>query len=237
MVLVVLPGGWAGRARRVTERNILFAFPDLSAAEQQTLAKRSLIATGELAAEMGYVWNRPWETVRGKITELDGVDKLKEAIAAGRGVVVLGPHIGNWEVGGLFLSEVGDALALYEPPHMQALDTMIRDARERSGTKLAATDARGLATLVKTLRRGGITGILPDQVPPVIESGREQRVHGYSVFYPNFCQQSDGTQWGVGVFLALRSAFPVDSGCAFSQPPRSFIATIWRCPCWPLTKA
>ena len=48
-----------GRSRKVTERNIERVFPALSAAEQKSLAKRSLCATGELAAEMGHVWLRP----------------------------------------------------------------------------------------------------------------------------------------------------------------------------------
>jgi KDO2-lipid IV(A) lauroyltransferase len=53
-----------GSARRVTERNIGLAFPQLPEPERQRLAKRSLQATAELAAEMGYIWNRPWPTVR-----------------------------------------------------------------------------------------------------------------------------------------------------------------------------
>ena len=171
-----------GSPRRVTERNIALAFPELSESQKLSLARQSLLATGELAGEMGFVWNRPWETVRASIKEVIGDQAVERALSAGHGVVVLGPHLGNWEIAGLYLSTFGDALALYEPPHMQALENMVRNARERSGTRLVPTDARGLATLVRTLKRGGVTGILPDQVPPVVESGENSMFMGISCF-------------------------------------------------------
>jgi KDO2-lipid IV(A) lauroyltransferase len=171
-----------GSARRVTERNIGLAFPELAESERRRLAKRSLQATAELAAEMGYIWNRPWSTVRSHILEVHGAEAVRDALADGRGVMMLGPHLGNWEVVGLHISELGTSVALYEPPHMQALDTMVRRARQRSGSTLVPTDARGLATLVRALKQGGIAGILPDQVPPVVESGENSEFMGIPCF-------------------------------------------------------
>lgn len=171
-----------GSAKRVTERNMGLAFPELSDAQRKQLSRRSLQATGELAAEMGYIWNRPWDEVRSTIVEIVGDDAVREALASGRGVMMLGPHLGNWEIVGLHISELGESVALYEPPHMQALDKMVRAARQRSGSVLVPTDARGLAKLVKCLKRGGIAGILPDQVPPVVESGENSLFMGIPTF-------------------------------------------------------
>jgi KDO2-lipid IV(A) lauroyltransferase len=171
-----------GGPRRVTARNIDLAFPELPADEREALARRSLQATGELAAEMGYIWSRPWPTVRDRILEVHGAEAVSAALAGGRGVMVLGPHLGNWEVLGLHVATLGDAVALYEPPHMRAMDTLIRDARQRSGSTLVPTDPRGLAQLVRALKRGGIAGILPDQVPPVVESGENSVFMGVPCF-------------------------------------------------------
>lgn len=178
-----------GSARRVTERNIGLAFPELDADRQRELAQRSLQSTGELIAEMGFVWHRPWSEVRAQILEVRGEEPVKAALAEGRGAIMLGPHLGNWEVAGLYIAEWGDSLALYEPPHMQALESMVRKARERSGTRLVPTTARGLATLVKTLKRGGATGILPDQVPPVEESGENSVFMGVPCFTMTFANK------------------------------------------------
>jgi len=178
-----------GRSRRVTERNIGLAFPDLGDNEQQQLARRSLQATGELIAEMGFVWHRPWDEVRAKLLEIRGEEAVKAALREDRGVVMLGPHLGNWEVVGLFLAESGDSVALYQPPRLEALEGMVRRARERSGTRLVPTTARGLATLVKALKRGGVTGILPDQLPDHDESGQNSVFMGVPCFTMTFASK------------------------------------------------
>lgn len=178
-----------GSARRVTERNIGLAFPELDAPRQAQLAQRSLQSTGELIAEMGFVWHRPWREVRKKVLEIRGEEAVKAALAEGQGVVLLAPHLGNWEVMGLFIAEWGNALALYQPPNMQALEGMVRRARERSGTSLVPTTARGLARLVKTLKQGGATGILPDQIPDVDEAGRNSEFMGVPCFTMTFASK------------------------------------------------
>ena len=181
---------WTGSSpRRVTERNIALAFPELDEQQRLRLARRSLQATGELALEMGFVWHRPWEEVRRTIVEVRGEAPILAARERGRGVVILGPHLGNWEVAGLYIAAWGDALALYKPPQMRGLEDIVRRARERSGTRLVPTDARGLATLVRTLRRGGITGILPDQIPPTEEAGENSEFMGLPVFTMTFASK------------------------------------------------
>jgi KDO2-lipid IV(A) lauroyltransferase len=176
--------GWALNASYcgVTRRNLELAYPQMPADERVALAKRSILATGETAAEMGYVWARPWSDVNGLIVEVCGVEAVREALASGRGVMVLGPHLGNWEVAGLYMATLGEAVTLYEPPHMKALDNMVRQARSRSGATLVPTDKRGLAMLVRSLRGGGIAAILPDQVPPVVESGENSIFMGIPCF-------------------------------------------------------
>jgi KDO2-lipid IV(A) lauroyltransferase len=72
---------------------------------------------------------------------------------------------------------------------MQALEDIVRAARERSGTTLVPTSARGLATLVKTLRRGGVTGILPDQLPDAAEAGENSVFMGIPCFTMSFASK------------------------------------------------
>jgi KDO2-lipid IV(A) lauroyltransferase len=171
-----------GRNRKVTERNIQLAFPALSATEQRALARRSLLATGELVAEMGHVWLRPWRRVRGSIRAVEGDSLIRDARASGRGVIVLAPHLGNWEVLGLHLAVLGTTVSLYEPPKLQGLGPMIEAARQRSGATLVPTDSRGLAKLLRGVRGGHIAGILPDQVPPEPGSGQNAPFMGVPCF-------------------------------------------------------
>ena len=99
------------------------------------------------------------------IGEVEGAEAVRAALASGSGVIVLAPHLGNWEVLGLHLATLGDMVALYQPPKITELAAFIKHSRERSGGRLVATDPRGIAALVKCVKRGGISGILPDQVP------------------------------------------------------------------------
>jgi KDO2-lipid IV(A) lauroyltransferase len=154
-----------GRARRVTQDNLLLAFPELSAIERERLARRSLAATGELIAEMGHVWLRPWDGLRAHL-EIRGEDRVRSALRDGRGVLVLVPHLGNWEVVGLHLASLGPTVSLYRPPRLAAMNTVMLRARQRTGAALVPADRAGVGALLRSLRAGGIAGILPDQVPP-----------------------------------------------------------------------
>ena len=171
-----------GRGRRVTERNISAAFPDMSSGNQRALARDSVCATGELVTEMGHIWLRPWVHVAGLIKNVRGADMLSDALDSGRGVIVLAPHLGNWEVLGLHLSTLGSTVSLYEAPNLSGLGPLIKRARQRSGARLVPTDSRGLASLVGSVKKGGIAGILPDQTPTDVRSGQNTLFMGVPCF-------------------------------------------------------
>jgi len=187
--------------RRVTERNIALAFPELHIRERERLARRSVQATAELALEMGFVWHRPWEEVRRYILDVRGEEAVLEARQSGRGLVMLGPHLGNWEIAGLYIEALGDAVALYKPPRIRGLEDVVRRARERSGTRLVPTDARGLATLVRNLRKGGVTGILPDQLPDHPEAGENSEFMGLPAFTMTFASKLLARSGAVAFFV------------------------------------
>lgn len=173
---------FGGRSKRVTLRNIELAFPQLSHSEQQRLARRSLQATAELAAEMGHVWLRSWEHVKKHIVRVEGAELVQDALASGRGVIALAPHLGNWEVVGLHLATLGPTVSLYEPPKLSSLGPMIERSRQRSGGTLVPTNSRGLARLLKSVRGGHISGILPDQCPAEEGSGLNVEFMGRPCF-------------------------------------------------------
>lgn len=162
-----------GRMARVTRRNLELCFPDWSGERREELGRRSLRETFAAIAEGGAVWLWPAPKILGRIQEIRGFELLKEAHAQGRGVIVVGPHIGNWELIGLYLNTcgLGQTIQLYQAPPQQRFARLIFEARSRTAATMVPTDAKGVTLLLKALRNGQIVGILPDQVPP--ESGGE----------------------------------------------------------------
>ena len=198
--LVHLYWPMGGRSVKVTRRNIELVFTDLSEAEQSKLARRSLCATGELVSELGHVWIRPWDYTRGLIQSAEGSELISAAQAEGRGVIVLAPHIGNWEVVGLHLGTLGSTVSLYEPPKLASLGPMIEKARQRSGATLVPTDSRGLVKLLKSVKGGHISGILPDQAPPDVNSGENASFMGNQCFTPTLASNMIRRTGALAVF-------------------------------------
>lgn len=152
-------------AKRVSAKNIAIAFPHLSAQEQQDLVKQSLIETGKTLVELGAIWCWPQAKKLALIKGVEGADKLAQAVSLGKGVMVLSPHVGCWEIIGHYLAEHYPTSILYRPPRIGSLDVFMRQARESSGVKLQPTDMSGVKGLRKALKDGEVVGILPDQDP------------------------------------------------------------------------
>ena len=153
------------REREVTEINLREVYPDRNETERRRLARESLTHSTATMLELGLAWMGNPERVEASILAVHGRELLDEARAEGRGVIVLAPHFGNWEVLNFWLSGHFPFTAMYEPPKIAELDAVTRQGRERMGASLVPTNPRGVAALLKALKRSEAIGILPDQEP------------------------------------------------------------------------
>lgn len=154
-----------GRAAQTTLKNIAHCFPELTPKEQRALAKQSLKETAKTAAEAGAIWRQSWAWLDQRIVAKEGDEILRAKLAQGKGVLVLAPHHGNWEVVAPYLASVAQLTAMYQPHHLPKLDQLILTGRSKLNIRMAPTNRKGVLMLVKALQEGGIVGILPDQVP------------------------------------------------------------------------
>ena len=154
-----------GELRHTTEVGVGVAFPEKSSEERQTLARQSLIETGKTAVEVSYIWERPVPRCLELIREIEGQALVDEACASQRGLVLLAPHLGNWELAGLYFSSRFSMAALYSPPRLPEMEDYMSRVRGRVGSELVRADRRGVMRLFSILREGGVVGILPDQNP------------------------------------------------------------------------
>jgi|TARA_R100001129_G_scaffold125057_1_gene87425 Kdo2-lipid IVA lauroyltransferase/acyltransferase len=152
-------------SRRVTEINLSIAFPDYTDDQRHSMARSSLRHTGQTMMEIPLMWEWPVERCLGLIQEIEGEELLANAKKDGRGLLLLAPHLGNWELTGLYFSSRYRMAALYSPPNIKEFEDYMIRVRGRLGSELVRGDRRGLARLIALLREGQVTGILPDQSP------------------------------------------------------------------------
>lgn len=155
------------RMQQTTATNLKLCFPSLDDAAREHLGRRSLQSTLQTITEAGAAWLWPVHRTLALIQRVDNLVLLQRAKEAGKGVIVLAPHLGNWEILGLYLNGcgLGQSYQLYQAPADPRLDALIYRGRSRAGATMVATDNKGVAELLRALRAGNIAGILPDQVP------------------------------------------------------------------------
>lgn len=128
-------------------------------------------AIGTMVAELPWLWLRPKGEGVLHLVQWDGVAHFEAALDAGRGVILAVPHLGCWEMIGQALAERfgptrGPLVALYRPARKAWLGPLVASSRDRPGLKTVPTSVSGVRSLIRVLRGGGYTAILPDQVPP-----------------------------------------------------------------------
>jgi len=149
------------RQRRNALINLALAYPQLADAELIRLRNRALREFGKTYLEIAPLWLRPPAAVLGLVRDVRGGELLQQQ--DGRGLIVLSPHLGAWELAGLYLAAQGPTAIFYKP--QKYLNKLIVGARRRSGATLAPITAKGIRSLVLALGRGQYAGILPDQGP------------------------------------------------------------------------
>jgi KDO2-lipid IV(A) lauroyltransferase len=195
---------------RTAHTNLQACFPELTDAERETLLRNSFVSAGKTLLESIWMWkNPPSETLK-RVERVVGREHFQAASAAGKGVIIAGPHIGNWEVIGLWLGAKSDCMSMYRPPRQKQMEALMSQGREASGAKLVPADASGVRWMMRHLKGGGVCGILPDQEP-----GK-----GEGVFAPFF--GIPAYTMVLLVRLAVKTGCPVLVGYAKRTPAGGF---------------
>ena len=128
-------------------------------------ARGAVGQAGALVTELPRLWfGRPVPV------QWEGDAHIEQALAAGRGIVFLTPHLGSFEVTAqAYAARYGarqPMTVLFRPSRQPRLRVLVASARQRPGLAAAPTTMAGVKQLIKALRQGQSVGLLPDQVPP-----------------------------------------------------------------------
>jgi KDO2-lipid IV(A) lauroyltransferase len=169
---VPLSALFALRGRRkaaVVRSNLRIAFPDLDEPAREALARANRVEMMRLLLETGAVWHWSEDRLRRHVRSVEGREVLDQAMADGRGALVLGGHLGNWELLTLYTMLEAPLVGLYRAPKSQAWQDLITRSRARFGGQLVAAGGPALRALLRQLRAGRAAGILIDQQPKLGE--------------------------------------------------------------------
>lgn len=160
-LLWLLPNG----RRNVAMRNIDLCLPDRPAAERRKLARASVQHEVKTILEMPVVWLAPATRVLGLVREWRNRHLLDEALAQGKGLILLTLHQGNWEAPAIPFSKDYTATGLYKP-QPGAVNDLSVIGRSRFGGKLLPAEGGVGRKLVEILARNETVYFMPDQDPP-----------------------------------------------------------------------
>lgn len=196
----------AAAARRIFDRggkrvgyalvNLRIAFPELSEEARREIGRESYLH---------FAWNL-LDVIRSERwsddefqqhMRIDGLEHLEAALAKGKGVLLLGPHLGNFQLGAVALPALGVSAAwVARPMRNKLIWQHVSRQRTRTGGELISK-RRAAPQVLRVLRQGRVVGILNDQYP-----------HGARDILVPFFGVRCATTSGVAT-IALRSGAPV----------------------------
>ncbi|HEY9035371.1 MAG TPA: lysophospholipid acyltransferase family protein [Pseudomonadales bacterium] len=154
-----------GRKRVHAARcNIAVCYPDMPAAEREAMVKASFREAGKWFTEFGVAWLWSSERVNALIS-VRNQHLFDEALAEGRGVVLIVPHLGNWEVMNTWLAARVPLAALYKPIRSSWFECFVKWRRSRQNAVMAPASSQGVRQVMKRLKEGSVTAVLADHLP------------------------------------------------------------------------
>jgi len=200
------------QGRRRTLRNLRWVYGESAGMER--MARRVYRELGRNAADLAWLERSDGEDVS-RLVQVGGFAHLEEALRAGRGVIGISAHLGNWELLAAYLGSRGVPLTvlattLFHP----GLDARLRRLRARYGVRsLYRSEPGCLRESLRLLDRGEMLGILMDlrcrqggfrtdflgrPAPTVLGPARLARRTG-AVLVPSACWRSEGDQYRIEI--------------------------------------
>jgi KDO2-lipid IV(A) lauroyltransferase len=146
----------------IAAENLRQAFPLWDEARRLRTARAVYAHFGQTLVDILWMADQPRERLLSLIVE-EGREHVDRARAAGRGVVYVSAHFGNWEFYALAFGWIGETVGLVARPlDNPALEARLTAFRTRSGNSVISK-RRALQDVLRLLRQGAGVAILVDQ--------------------------------------------------------------------------
>jgi Kdo2-lipid IVA lauroyltransferase/acyltransferase len=160
-----------GGLRRTGLRSLGIAFPEKSKVERGQILKKSFQNLGRILGEISQFHRYTPEKLARMIDfQFDTEEslsseerqKFEAERAAGRGMILIGPHLGNWEIGVFAYSAFREPINyLARPLDNPLIEKMLADLRTRFGNR-AINKTNSMGEAIEIIKNGDVLGVLPD---------------------------------------------------------------------------
>lgn len=207
-------GRWLGRLghtpfgvrRNVVERQIAAAFPDASAATVDALVREAYGHFGEVLIETALLPKLGRQAILDLFEGTEGFEAIQEAHRAGKGIILITGHFGNWELAGAYVAARGVPIeVIVRRMNNPLFDGYVTRTREGAGM-IVVHDHDAVKRTPRAFRAGHAVAFVADQ-----------GVLGLASTFVPFFGRPAKTPRGPAVF-AMRFRLPTFFVAAVRQP-------------------
>jgi KDO2-lipid IV(A) lauroyltransferase len=188
-----------GRSRTGRE-NIAAAYPSKSPAEVERLLRDVYANLFRTGAEILYLRRLVGPNTWRNYVEIENAGAALDLYLEGRGGILVGGHLGNWEMLGHVMPYIGlRSQVLARPLDNPLLDEFVLGVRESGLQRIILKRGSG-SQIERTLSEGGFISILVDQ-----DAGNR------GAFVPFFGRPA--STWRTPAVLSMKTGAPILPGC------------------------
>lgn len=144
------------------QRNIELCFPEYSLKQRKKLFRQSCCEMLKGFAEMPAFWVRSQRHLLSLIDNPDAIEPMMQAVQNKQGTVMLGMHLGGYYLKNAFIAHfLPDSINLFKA-QKGAIGDVLMGWRGRFGGRLVTTTKKGVLSLYRHLKTGGLVGIICD---------------------------------------------------------------------------
>jgi KDO2-lipid IV(A) lauroyltransferase len=130
------------------------------------IKQRPLIAaaaSGMLFMDSLWIWYNPKKALTK--TQFINWEMVDKAIQHGRGLIILSPHLGGFEIIPRYIAQHFPATIMFRPARQEWLNEIVVLGRAYPNMNFVPANLQGVRAMTRTLKEGGAIALLPDQVP------------------------------------------------------------------------
>lgn len=170
------------RQRKALERNLRHVCPTLSAPEIRKLAWQNWLNYSKAWIDFFKIPRMDRAKLSGLLTAI-GREHLDAAMAPGKGVIVVAPHMGSWELAAAsWAASFGEIGIMVEQIEPRRLFDHVSRVRSRMGTRIIPLSRTAARDILRMLKAGQLVVLAMDR--DILKTGRPFPFFGQPASFP-----------------------------------------------------